>query len=263
MKFAVNYSEPLRRILQEDTVRVDLIKCPDWEGMIAEAEQVGDVTLHYDLKVGLGETFDVDFSRIQRLQERTFSPHVNTHLVTPADFNRDDPQALEEINRLWREEINLMIKHLGHEAVALEHFPYTDATPNILPAADSTIFSQVINDTGCMLLLDLAHASITAHSLGIRVTDYIKALPLDRLVELHVTGVKPHSGILTDHFEMLPEDWDLFDWALGEIRAGNWREPEIVAFEYGGVGGPFVWRTDYEFLQQQIPLLYEMVHTED
>jgi uncharacterized protein len=260
MKLAVNYSAPLRQLLEENAVHVDLIKCPDWEGMIAEAERIGDVTLHYDLKAGVGMTFDVDFSRIKRLKAHTSTPHVNTHLVTPADFDRDDPIALEAINQLWREEINLMTAQLGHESVALEQFPYTEATPNILPATDSQIFSRVIHDTGCMLLLDLAHAKITAQSLGICVKDYIQALPLDRLVELHITGVKPHSGILTDHFEMLPDDYALLDWALGEIRSGKWRQPEIVAFEYGGVGNVFVWRTNYAFLKHQIPVLYEMVH---
>ena len=260
MKFAVNYSAPLRQLLKEEAVRVDLIKCPDWEGMINEAEQLGTVTLHYDLKAGLGRTHQVDFERIKVLKDRTFTPHVNTHLVTPANFDRDDCQALEKINQLWREEIGLMVSHLGQESVALEQFPYTEATPNILPAADSSIFSWVIHDTGCMLLLDLAHAKITAETLSINVKDYIQQLPLDRLVELHVTGVKSHSGILTDHFQMMPEDWALFEWALSEIRAGNWRQPEVVAFEYGGVGDVFVWRTDYDFLKSQIPILYEMVH---
>ena len=241
-------------------VQVDLIKCPDWEGMISEAEKLGDVILHYDLKAGLGATFKVNFDRIKALKARTQTPHVNTHLVTPESFDPEDAQALAEINHLWREEIALMVKHLGKKGVALEQFPYTDATPHILTAADSAIFSQVILDSDCQLLLDLAHASITSQSLGLKVEDYIEALPLDRLVELHITGIRPHNGILTDHFEMMPEDWRLFEWALDEIRAGNWQEPEVVAFEYGGVGAPFVWRTEYEFLKTQVPKLYEMVH---
>ena len=260
MKLAVNYSAPLRRLLQENAVQVDLIKCPDWEGMIAEAEQLGDVTLHYDLKAGMGTTFKVDFERIKTLKDRTQTPHVNTHLVTPESFDPEDAQDLEEINQLWRGEIDLMVKHLGNMNVALEQFPYTDATPHILAAADSAIFSQVILDTDCQLLLDLAHASITSQSLGIKVQDYIEALPLDRLVELHITGIRPHNGILTDHFQLMPDDWHLFKWALDEIRAGNWQEPSVVAFEYGGIGAPFVWRTEYEFLKTQIPKLYEMVH---
>lgn len=260
MKFAVNYSAPLHQLLEEQVVQVDLIKCPDWEGMINVAQHLGQVTLHYDLKAGLGKTFHADFSRIKRLKKETFTPHVNTHLVTPDNFNPDNFAALEAINQLWRDEIGLMIHHLGKDSVALEQFPYTQATPNIRPAADSAIFSQVILDTGCMLLLDLAHASITAHTLGLDVKDYIQALPLDRLVELHITGVKPHSGILTDHFQMMPEDWSLLEWSLAEIHAGRWRRPEVVAFEYGGVGDVFVWRTDYNFLKDQIPILYDMVH---
>ena len=261
MKLAVNYSAPLRQLLEENAVHVDLIKCPDWEGMIAEAEQLGDVTLHYDLKAGLGATFTVDFNRIKALQMRTRTPHVNTHLVTPEGFDPEDTQEVEKISQLWRDEIHLMIEHLGPSSVALEQFPYTDATPHILTAADNAIFSEVILDTDCNLLLDLAHATITARSLEIDVQDYLSPMPMDRLVELHVTGVRPHNGILTDHFEMLPADWDLFDWALEQIRSGNWREPEIVAFEYGGVGAPFVWRTEYDCLKNQIPELYERVHT--
>lgn len=260
MKLAVNYSAPLRRLLEEKAVQVDLIKCPDWEGMIAEAEQLGEVTIHFGLKAGMGVTHKVDFSRIKALSARTQTPHVNTHLVTPEDFKPNDRQALESINQLWREEITLMVDQFGKESVALEQFPYTDATPNILPAADSEIFSQVILDTDCRLLLDLAHAKITSESLDIDVKDYIRALPLDRLVELHVTGIQPHNGILTDHFQMEPQDWDLLEWALGQIKAGNWREPKVVAFEYGGIGETFVWRTEYDFLKDQIPRLYELVH---
>ena len=260
MRFAVNFSNPLIRLLKEDAVQIDLIKCPDWAGMLEEAKPYGPITIHFDLDAGLGTTLNVDFARIKDLKTQTATPHVNTHLVTPSTFDPDSPQELEMINRLWRQEIQLMIDHFGADQVALEHFPYTEANPNIKPAADSQIFSKVILDTGCMLLLDLAHARITADTLGIPVKDYISALPLDRLVELHITGIRSHSGILTDHFGMEEADWEILSWALEEISRGNWREPEFVAFEYGGVGDVFVWRTDSEVLKIQIPKLYEMVH---
>lgn len=260
MKLAVNYSHALVELLNENSVQLDLIKCPDWEGIIKEAGQYGPITLHYDLEVGLGNTFKIDFSRIQQLQQQTLTPHINTHLVTPSYFNPDNSSTLQEINTLWREEIKVMINHVGANAVALEHYPYTETTPNIRPAADSGIFSQVILDTDCMLLLDLAHARITADTLGIDVKEYICALPLDRLVEMHITGVKMYSGVLTDHFGLQDEDWDILAWALGEIQTNKWRTPEIVAFEYGGVGSTFVWRTDFNVLKTQIPKLYEMIH---
>jgi uncharacterized protein len=259
MKFAVNYSAPLVRLLDEGAIQIDLIKCPDWEGMLDEAKAHGDITIHFDLEVGLGNTFQADFSRIQALMQSTYTPHVNTHLVTPRQFNPDNTHEMDQINALWREEIQLMTEQLGPSAVALEHHPYTHANPNIRPAADPQVFSQVIQDTGCMLLLDLAHAKITAHTLGIDVRNYIHALPLDRLVEMHITGIKTHSGVLTDHFELGEEDWTTLAWALDQIHTGAWRSPEIVAFEYGGIGSTFVWRTDPDVLQSQVPILYGMV----
>jgi uncharacterized protein (UPF0276 family) len=111
-----------------------------------------------------------------------------------------------------------------------------------------------------MLLLDLAHARITADTLGIDVKDYIKSLPLDRLVEMHITGVQKHNGVLTDHFGLDQKDWEILDWALKQIQAGLWRNPEILAFEYGGVGEVFAWRTRVEVLESQVPRLYRAVH---
>jgi uncharacterized protein len=261
MKFAVNYSAPLVRLLAEGAIQIDLIKIPDWEGMLEEASAFGDITIHFDLEVGLGNTFQADFSRIRTLMERTFTPHVNTHLVTPRQLNPDNPQEMDQINALWREEIQLMTGQLGPGAVALEHHPYTLANPNIRPAADPQVFSRVIQDTACMLLLDLAHARITADTLQVNVRDYIRAMPLDRLVEMHITGIKTHSGVLTDHFELGVEDWTTLTWALEQIRSGTWRPPEIIAFEYGGIGSTFVWRTNHDVLKSQVPVLYDMVRS--
>jgi len=262
MRFAVNFSYPLVRLIKAGAIRVDLIKCPDWEGMLTEAEPYGPITIHFDLKAGLGHTFKADFSRIKTLLKQTDTPHVNTHLVTPRHFDPNNQEDLVRINQLWREEILLMTHHFGASSVALEHFPYTDDTPHLRTPVQSDIFSKVIQDTDCMLLLDLAHARITADTLGVDVKDYVQSLPLDRLIELHVTGVKSYHGILTDHFEMLDEDWAVFEWALSEIKNQKWREPEIVAFEYGGVGQSFVWRTEENHLRKQVPLMHAMVHNQ-
>jgi hypothetical protein len=260
MKLAVNYSSPLIRLIKEKRIEVDLIKCPDWEGMLPEAHPYGKITIHFNLDVGLGSTFKVDFDRLKWFKEQTATPHFNTHLVTPRNFDVKSSEEKRKIGLLWRQEINLMIENCGAANVALEHFPYTKATPHIQYAADAEIFSGVIQDTGCMFLLDLAHARITADTLNIDVKDYIESLPLERLVEMHITGVQIHNGVLTDHFGLDQKDWEVLDWALKNIKDGKWRKPKIVAFEYGGVGEVFAWRTNIDILQTQVPLLYRMVH---
>ena len=260
MKFAVNFSFPLIQLLKKGSVTIDRIKCPDWEGMIKEAETFGEITVHFDMKAGLGNTFDVDFTRIKAIKDHTATPHINTHLVTPKNLDQENTEEVKKINHLWREEILIMIDHFGVESVALEHFPYTLTTPHLRPAVESKSFSQVILDTNCTFLLDLSHASITADALSMDVKDYIRSLPVDRLVEMHITGVQLFAGVLTDHFAMQDRDWELFAWALDQIKKGYWQKPEIVAFEYGGVGNSFAWRTDENILRTQVPLLYEMTH---
>jgi len=71
MKFAVNYSNPLIRLLKEKAIQIDLIKCPDWEGMLTEAKPFGPVTIHYDLTAGLGQTLNVDLNQLKRFKEQT------------------------------------------------------------------------------------------------------------------------------------------------------------------------------------------------
>jgi uncharacterized protein len=259
MKFAVNYSNPLIRLLEEQAITVDLIKCPDWEGMLKLAESYGEITIHFDLEVGLKNTFNADLVRIKKLMECTYTPHVNTHLVTPRQFDPESPADLRQMNSLWRAEIQHMADHLGAKSVALEHHPFTITTPHLRPATDPAVFSQVIRDTDCMFLLDLAHAKITADTLGIDVKTYIRALPLDRLVEMHITGIKTHSGVLTDHFELGEGDWALLTWALEQIKAGHWRAPQVIAFEYGGIGQTFVWRSEYGVLKSQVPKLHQLI----
>lgn len=260
MQLAVNFSFPLVRLIQDGSIKVDRIKIPDWDGMLIEAGPYGPLAIHFDLDIGFGNTLKADFERIKNLQTQTNTPHVNTHLVAPRHFNPASQKELRDINHLWREELNLMRRYLGDTPVAVENSPYTPDAPHLSTPARSDVISRVIQETGSMLLLDLSHARITADTLGVDVKDYIQSLPLDRLVELHITGVKPFRGILTDHFELMDADWEILEWALSEIQKKKWREPAIVAFEYGGIGNIFAWRTELRHLKSQVPVLYAMIH---
>ena len=83
MKFAVNYSNPLIRLIKEKAIEIDLIKCPDWEGMLKEARPYGPITIHYDIHIGTGEIQTLDLDRVRCFMKQTATPHVNAHLVTP------------------------------------------------------------------------------------------------------------------------------------------------------------------------------------
>lgn len=87
--------------------------------------------------------------------------------------------------------------------------------------------ARVLEETECDLLLDLAHARVAAAALGMEATDYLDALPLERVVQVHVSGPRMREGRLSDaHEPMQAIDYDLLDWLLARAR------PQVVTLEY-------------------------------
>ena len=132
------------------------------------------------------------------------------------------------------------------------------------------------------MLLDISHARLAAHHLGMDAWDYIHALPVERIREIHVTGIQHFDarwvallrragldagviqglvGRLVDHLPLTADDWAFAAQSLDHIRRGVWGQPWIVALEYGGVGPVWEAVTDMEVLREQIPRLYELVKT--
>jgi len=143
----------------------------------------------------------------------------------------------------------------------LENLP---SFPNLahIHICEPDFITEVIKDTGCGLLVDLAHARVSADMLGHDVHDYLLQLPLDRAVELHVSGPRRVSetdarrrarllnearsvahlfrfgddSLLDAHEPMQEEDYALLQWALERIRpkavtSEFYREPEALGDE--------------------------------
>ncbi|MBN1401442.1 MAG: DUF692 family protein [Anaerolineae bacterium] len=121
-----------------------------------------------------------------------------------------------------------------------------------LHIAEPEFIWEVTERVGCGLLLDLAHARVTATVLGCDPRAYLQRLPLDRVVELHLSGPRPVKELserrrswirenadtvadrlhvdgetLVDVHETLrEEDYALLDWTLARAK------PEAVTLEY-------------------------------
>jgi len=94
---------------------------------------------------------------------------------------------------------------------------------------DPAFITRVIEGAGCGLLLDLAHARVSAHRREQPARDYVARLPLDRLTEIHVSGprLSPADDRLLDAHEPLQEeDYALLAWVLERAQ------PQAVTLEY-------------------------------
>ena len=86
---------------------------------------------------------------------------------------------------------------------------------------------KVIEETDCGFLLDIAHARVSAARLGIEIHEYLNDLPLNRVVQVHLSGPRLRGGRLVDAHEPLQDaDYALLDFVLEQTR------PQVVTLEY-------------------------------
>jgi uncharacterized protein (UPF0276 family) len=258
MKFAVNYSTPLRDLLKQGAVKVDLLKCPEWDGIVSAAQPFGPVYIHFEISVGTRNIQSLNFDLIRRFLETTQTPYLNTHLSNHPTAEADNQANRKKLLKSWKEDIAYLRDQLPDVKIIAENLPWHEFLPQLRLAADPELISEVIEDCDLRLLLDLSHAQISAQAVGIDFKDYITRLPISQLAELHITGIREYAGFPTDHFELQLQDWAVVEWASEQIRSGTWPKPEIVAFEYGGIGNIFCWRSEPTVLKEQVPALHEI-----
>jgi uncharacterized protein (UPF0276 family) len=78
------------------------------------------------------------------------------------------------------------------------------------------------------LLLDLTHLHVAAHNMGFDPFAALEALPLERVLEVHISGASEQSGALWDDHAVLapPRVFELFEACLARAR------PSAVTLEY-------------------------------
>jgi uncharacterized protein (UPF0276 family) len=295
MQLAINYSYPTADLLRSGRVQLDRFKCPAWPDLIAQAQADHPVCIHFPLTVGagIGDAMDVekqqraDWDAIEAIMRQTDTPFINVHLTPRMQYfpavpgDSTDPADIAYITERLIADVAALVARFGAEHIIAENC-HRDVG-SLLIGSWPHIIRHVIYETGCGLLFDLSHARLAAAELGMDPYAYIAALPMDRMREMHVTGVQQvdehwlnvarllpdgesllqrFHGHLLDHLPMTDTDWLWFAWALAQIRAGVWSEPWSVGFEVGGVGPLWEAIADAATLAVQVPRLYAMVHAE-
>lgn len=266
MNFAINYSTQAAVLCEQGRLPVDRFKCPDWPDLIEEAKALRPVAVHFNIQAGRGKLRKKDLERIYRIADQTQTPYINLHLEAkagdypqiPLDSNQPEHRALILDGAL--SDVGMVVERFGNERVILENIPYRKQGRALRMCVEPELINRVIRETGCGFLFDIPHARISAHYLGIDELDYIQSLPCDRIRELHFTGVQRLGDWLQDHLPAQESDWSLLDWVLERIRSSEWPKPWLLAFEYGGVGERFSWRSSALEIEQQGQRLYSKIN---
>ena len=94
-------------------------------------------------------------------------------------------------------------------------------------AASPEIIAILLEQSNADFLLDIAHARVAAAFQHQEIHRYIERFPLNKLAQIHVSGVREINGHLQDaHESMQEEDYALLAWLLSISK------PQVVTLEY-------------------------------
>lgn len=120
---------------------------------------------------------------------------------------------------------------LGATPLLLENAPqYFEVPGSTMPM--SAYIADVLAHCDAGLLLDLTHFLITCVNTGADPQRELKRLPLERVVEVHISGMSSQSGVAWDDHAVPapPEVFDLLRRVLDVVR------PQALTLEYNWSG---------------------------
>jgi len=187
---------------------------------------------HYALSIhgvglSIGGDAPLDEAHLQRLVElldrhrpERFSEHLAWSSHGGHFFNDLLPLPYTEA-RLQRvcEHVDQVQRRLNRQILLENPATYVQFADSAIP--ETEFLSEVIARTGCGLLLDVNNVYVSCINHGLNSRDYIRALPCDRVGEIHLAGFtrdRDAAGaplLIDSHGSPVADAvWQLYEFAL-------------------------------------------------
>jgi uncharacterized protein (UPF0276 family) len=212
------------------------------------------VLLHnLDLDVSLADPGYIDDAwgdRANAAITKAGTPWFSLHLGFSTERVRFDGHMLPESEPLGRDELLARTVDSVRRAKAYLDLPLLLENLDYCPegayehVCDPDFISQVLEETDSGLLLDIGHLLVTATWFEVKPETLLARMPLERVVEVHLSGPRPLDG----NAERLDDVHDV----VGEREVRLLRsvleqaQPKAVVLEY---------RRDAEALREQLTML--------
>lgn len=239
MKIACNYYRETEQLLDENKIDIDYFKYPglgfhmgimedlnafnDFCGQVTEKRPIllhGLYPAPHDLSSNsLQEVFNDDI--VNRLISMTKTPGLSFHsalTILPTDISFE-----KSLDIIIKNAIYIKEKYSHLEFISIENCDSIIWGDLIKPE----VITQLINESGCEFLLDISHAYCASRWLGVSFFDYLKRLPLDKTVEIHINGWVETNNSIMCHTKINSDAYKALEFILEYCRPG------IITVEYG------------------------------
>jgi uncharacterized protein (UPF0276 family) len=194
-----------------------------------------------ELKGKLGEKF---LKIIERLDPEWFSLHLGLaceKLQSGGQFGFEaglsEPLEEAEIKKRMKENLDHIKKtFLKRGEVLLENLDYMPkkiSGGSYEYVCEPAFIRNILNETGCRMLLDFGHVVVSAKNLGYKnVEDYVKELPLEKVVEIHMSGAGKEGELAQDsHHPITAEGQREVEYLEGALKSGRMTSLAAVTLE--------------------------------
>lgn len=240
MKIACNYYPEVIELIKDNKIDIDYIKFP---ALTYQMEVFEDLTLKRFTDLmrnindyrpvllhGLNPTFHnitskdfikkVDLDVVKEVLEISNSPGISLHLA-----GIDDTLSRKEIIDIVCSNVKYLKENIdGIEFISLENVP-NYRQYGMCVYAD--FISEVIYKSGADFLLDISHAYTAAIDLNKDIDLYINALPLDKVIEIHINGWITNKNGTMCHTKINEHGYRILENVLTKCR------PQYLTIEYG------------------------------
>jgi len=176
------------------------------------------------LSVGAAEPVEEDYLRhLARLVSRIGAPWWSDHLaMTRAgriDIGHLAPiQQSEKMIAVVCENIARAKSRVAAPFI-IENIAYTLRLPGA-QMSEAEFLSQVVERTDCGLLLDLMNLHANSRNHGYDAYEFLSAIPLERVVQVHIIGGHYSDGVLIDsHSQYTPEEvWKMLEFVAHRAK---------------------------------------------
>ncbi len=274
MKLAVNYSKALISLFQKnpelpvDYIKVPTIPFPDcWdqftEGkiyrpLLPHLAQVGVVALGHP-EGDQSSNFDIITKALALTKPPFLSTHLDARTECFSEYQHFQHQKHPIIKQVLKQQFIKAIRKIKEFIkipLVLENSPYYLWWNKFKIITEPGFIKEICAETDCDFLLDIAHARCTCWYTNQDIYKYIKALPLERLKEVHLSGVTiRQEGLRDTHTELDDDDYELLKYLL------RMTSPEMITIEYGGLLNRIMnLERNYEYISRNNPEnLLEMI----
>lgn len=253
MKFGCNYSSILMDLIDNRHIDIDAVKMGyfgPFSGLHEMVARRSRVLIHgfgWHEHIGMvnpdtGNDWEMMNSVLRKYDNDEMVVHFS--IYEQDMVGRSDPKkVLEQGIEIFQAnmDVPIMIENMDHN-------PMYNRVCALKECVEPEYIREICEKYDLRLLLDTAHANVSAWHLQMDIYDYMSKLPLDRVKEVHFIGtvMTEDQGLKDMHTPLEDRDYELMDWLMHRMT------PDIITLEYGWPGSEYQWRTQEERLLCQL-----------